>query len=593
LLTRPLFLACLMVFSGLCVMPVHGERLPFSIVFYPTWGIRQPGNMSGFKDIGFDGFYYNGYWKWDDPDAIRQWAVPYSLACAKNNMTFIAGLYWYWCRGEEFKYAHAVDQFGHRMKTTPSPVSEDWWREMMEAPAVYLANLSLQYPIWGVVWDTEDYSRQEGGVWVDFFQRGMYSFDDEAMGGFAQDTGRTIPDLPLERRRDWLRSNGLLEEFQAWEENRTYELSKRVADRVYAINPNFTLGIFPVEDDWWLLAILKGFSARAGAGAWTGSSSASPTYDGISRELAETYRAMLEEEGIDATLVAGIGGWIPLSRKEAAVRYCDAIWVYGSIPWYMEDEIRVLRQYIFFNRTHADMLPAISFGPDIGAHPYLSPDGIVSVMLVPYEAQKTMAEGLRLLASGDVTYIPEDYGVGRNASMVELKGPNPYIPSDRLPCLIQGLEEDELLRTGIWYLSGELANLSLFYSGVGLGELPGLEDALKYAAGVKDENPDAALARLSEVREQVYPMILQAVNHPGNLSVPPSVRASAWIGQLMISKGQVNKGQMYLFEGMRDWYAADETGPLLGVFLLLPAAVSRLRGRRASKVGTSQVLPLA
>jgi len=573
-------LATSMILSSAC--GVYAQQLPFSMVYYPAgWGFWLPSNMSGFREIGFDAFYYNGYWQWDDPDAIRRWAVPFSLACAENNMSFVAGLYWYWVRGEEFEYAHAVDQFGYRMDTQPSPVSDDWWREMMEAPAVYLANLSLFYPIWGVVWDTEDYSRSVGGVWVDVFQRGMYSFDDEAMEGYARDTGRSIPDLSLSQRRDWLRSNGLLEEFQDWEANRTYQLAKRMADRVYQVNPDFNLGLFPLDNDWWQLAVLKGFSAHRPVGAWTGAGSRADTYQGISRGLAESLRSVLEEKNISATLVAGVGPWIRLSKKETAVRFCDATWFYGTIPKWAEDEIRVVRRYIYFNQTHANMLPSISFGPDVYAHPYLSPDGKVSFVLGPHESGKTLTEGIKLLTSSDVICIPDDYGTNRNASITRLIGPDPTVSPERLPCLVYGMDETDLLRTGIWYLTNELSNLSLFYSGAGLGELPRIQDALEYASTTGTTDPHSTLQVLLDTREEVYKEVLEEINRvieePGNISVPAGAKAKAWLANLFISKGQEGNGQSYVYGSLEDWYAAGEEIPIVGLFAVLFALFRKAR----------------
>ena len=582
-LTLRVSASVMIILSLACV--VYSQQLPFSMVYYPAgWGFWQPSNMSGFRQIGFDAFYYNGYWEWDNPDAIKRWAVPFSVACAENNMTFIAGLYWYWCRGEEFDYSRAVDQFGNKMDTQPSPVSEDWWREMMEAPAVYLANLSLFYPIWGVVWDTEDYSRAVGGVWVDFFQRGMYSFDDEAMEGYARDTGRTIPDLPLARRRDWLRSNGLLEEFQEWEVNRTYQLAKRVADRVYVINPEFNLGLFPIEEDWWLLAILKGFSTHKPVGAWTGASSGADTYQGISRGLAESLRSMLEERNINATLVAGVGGWIRISKKETAVRFCDATWFYGTIPKWAEDEIRVVRQYIYFNQTHANMLPSINFGPEFYTDPYLSPDGKVSMVIASYNSAGKPEE-IKLLTPSDIIYFPDDYGTNRNASTVRLEGPNPRLSSERIPCLLYGMSEEDLLRTGIWYLENELSNLSLFYSGVGLGRLMQVERALNYASTNATTDPQSTLQVLLDTRGEAYREILEAINRvmeePGNLSIPTLARGKAWLADLFISKGQEGLGQSYIYSSLEAWYAVVDRISLTGLLVLF-VGVLRRRARDRS-----------
>lgn len=555
----------------------QAEELPFSVVTYPTGGIREPENMTGFSRMGFDGFYYNGYWEWEDPEMIEEWCVPFSLACAENNMSFIAGLYWYWVRGEEFDYSLAVNQFGEAAKTMPSPVSEGWWKHMMEDPAVYVANLSLHYPIWGIVWDTEFYG-------PDAFERGYYSYDQEAIGNFANDTQTDIPSLDANRGREWLEQNGLLEEFQSWQEHKSYLLAKGVAEKVHRINPDFTLGLFPLFEDWWQMALLKGFGTYTPAAAWTGWN----TYDGISRYYAQKLQSELEERDINFTFAGGIGRWIPLSRKETAVRYCDASWWYGTTPSWAKEGNKVVREYIYLNQTHADMLAPISFGPDVYAHPYRAPDGIVSVMMAPYEDGKTLFDDFRLLTDRQTIRIPEEYGLNPDSPGKEpLESPDPVIPAGDLPCLVYGMDEMELARTGLWYLTNELKNLTTFYSAAGLGNLSTVHEALAIAEATSD--PRDAVDILMSARDEAYDLVLQrasyAIENPGNITVPPSAAGNLWIADLKISKGQLDKGRVYVYEGMHEWYMAGEgvMAPVVSTLLLVILAL-RSGIRRDSRI---------
>jgi len=545
---RVALLLCLLLFGPIAAAET---TLPFSIAVYRPSGftLDGPKNISTLHEMGFDAYYFNGDWPYEftSPGWHDRYFPPWAQACAANNMTFIAGQYYVYGNDVPFAYSTAVDQFGNVEPTTPSPVSSGWWKNVMEAGALHIANLSLYYPIWGIIWDMELYDHKA-------FKHKYYSFDDEALQGFSDDTGKVVPSLPPGQRRDWLRDHGLLEEFQAWEENRAYELAKGLAEKVHAINPKLVLGFFPLQEVWFHWAILKGFGTEeAPAGAWTGWQ----TYGGCSRAMAESFISKMEERGIQADFVVGLGG-APISGFEESVRYSKAVWVYtfGPVSPDIQRRVEVMRRYIFFNRTHSEKLPAASLGPDVSARPYRGPGGIVSILLEPYEAGKTLKDNITIRSSRSTSYIGE-----KNLTEIVLS-PDPTLDTSDLPCIIYGVGEDEWVSTEIRYLLSELEDLRTFYEGIGLGKLENLSAALVVARAEMGQDPDAALERLLAARQQSYSEVLrrasQLISNPGNYTIPPSSRTKLWLADLKASKGQVEQGQMYLYDGFRDWYMADE-----------------------------------
>ena len=553
---------------------VLSSELPFSIAVYRSGDITLDGpkNLTAVREMGFDAYYYNAHWAYEitNPGWHQRNLPPWIEACEQNNMTFIAGQYYTWGGNAPFDYATAVDQFGNVEPTTPSPVSTGWWEHIIEEGAVYLANLSLHYPIWGAIWDVELYDH-------DAFKHKYYSYDDEAIRGFANDTGADIPPLSPGRRRDWLRENGLLEDFQSWEENRAYELAKGVAEKVHAINPNFVLGFFPVQDVWFHWALLRGFGTpEAPAGAWTGWQ----TYGGISEKHAQDLKSRIREQGIDAQFVVGIGG-ATLTNFEQSVRRCEAFWVYtfGNLGQHFEDLIGILREHVYFGRTHPDILPECSLGPDIAARPYRGPDGQVTLALDEHEGGTVLKENITILTQENAVLIGE-----RNLTEITLASPNPAISTGNLPCLVSGITELDLYSTEFFYLERELAQVLDYYHGNGLGDLGSLADKLELARQQAEGNVSRAVETLLEARESAYEAILETVTDlSGEFSPPPEATTKFWLADLKISKGQVRQGRMYLYDGLSTWYSADESLVIVAFASALGSLVAHLSQRKPSQ----------
>ncbi len=172
-------------------------------------------------------------------DTVRGWLEERLrqriLELAPLGMKVIAGLYYCVPPAPDVgNYSRAVGKGRSPEQVVPSPVDETWWRYYVEEPGVVIANLSLYYPIWGIVWDWERYI--EGR----YFEREDYSYDEAAVQAFARDTNRTIPYVPPAERYSWLEGQGLVEEFQAWQEHKLYLMAKRTETKIHSINPSLS-----------------------------------------------------------------------------------------------------------------------------------------------------------------------------------------------------------------------------------------------------------------------------------------------------------------------------------------------------------------
>ncbi len=78
----------------------------------------------------------------------------------------------------------------------------------------------------------------------------MYSYDYKAFHKFANETGRRFRDIAPGERYQFLENEGLLEEFQNWEERKIYQMARNTAQKVRDINPNLSLGVLAFKEAW-------------------------------------------------------------------------------------------------------------------------------------------------------------------------------------------------------------------------------------------------------------------------------------------------------------------------------------------------------
>ena len=139
------------------VLPIaHGIDLEYFRAMYDQPWNKPSERYWSFEElgeIGFDAVYAPANAVTDHASARARW-INGSLEADQNGLLYLCGPF-YMSGLPPIEYEHAVDSGGHRDRRRPSPVDEEYWTMVMEDIALAIANLSLHYPISGVVWDTE------------------------------------------------------------------------------------------------------------------------------------------------------------------------------------------------------------------------------------------------------------------------------------------------------------------------------------------------------------------------------------------------------------------------------------------------------
>ena len=550
--------------AQLTIASVSGG-IPFTRVMYGSW------NTSQIAAIGFDAYYKHGDWEWGK-EWIEERFSRESLNAAANNLTFIAGQY-YDSAEVDFEYVRAMNQYGDEEPRTASPLDETYWRKHVEEGAVFIANLSLHYPIWGIVWDMEPY--RSTSKWP----TDSYTYDRNSIYGFANETGRTFPELGPTERYMYLARNGLLEEYKEWQAEKVSVMAKRTAEKVHAINLNLSLGILWHQDAWLIWSVLSGFnSSCAPVTAWS-----EETYPGYEKTAIDNQKDIWVEYGLNGIILPGfytvqIPPFGMIINMEEAIRWDGALWVYqyDGDPYRLADEESYARAYqllqtrIFFNKSRSTPLPIFDIYPGCEARPYLGPEG-VSVLLPYY---------LRFTLNNELVIQTDQAGlgyIGRNLSVKYLD--KPIISPADLPCMLFDLNEADLVRTHTWSMIRELEDLTQTFADLGLGELTSAESAStlaneEFESGRYAEARDRLIVAREEaygtVMDQIWPLYLDAMKSPRNSTIPLVALNSISSAQKEFLEGDLPEGRNYLFKGFRGWTTAvDENLSLASPAIIL------------------------
>jgi hypothetical protein len=560
----------------------------FSRAMYGPWSVAEMGNFS------FEAKYRNSWWLHTGAERVMANFASESLDAAANNVTYIAGLYYHMAPWDRltFNYSHAVKAGAGKEPKTPSPVDETWWKHLIDEPAVAIANLSLHYPIWGLVWDIELYGHEN-------FLRKDYSYDQAAIDEFANDTGRTIPAMSPSERYFWFRDNGLVGDFQDWQEQKAFSMARATEQKVHAINPNLSLGILGVEDSWFHWAILRGFnSSTAPVTSWCELTYGRYRTEGI--EGVQHFLDLWEEYGLNGKFIPGLRAHHIFEKLfwnlEAAIRHNGAFWIYqhngDPFAYTTEEEYvrmyQVFDEYFYFGTGDADPLPAFELLPGVGAKPYLAPDGTSSVFLHTYEDD--IPVGFTIATeSRELVYI------GENLSTVTLEGPNPVLRPGDLPCILSRLDPDDLIATEALALIRELEELLHLFGVTELGTPPSATEALDLAyQDFETGSYGAVRSTLLEVRDQVYasgldgiwPQVEAGFASPRDSEVPLSILRTFSLARSAFDRGEPRQGELQLIQGLNDLsLKVNEPGlPALLALVSLPAIATVTRRRaRATK----------
>ena len=165
-------------------------------------------------------------------------------------------------------YARAVIQGPTRYhppgeKPAPAPLEERYWLGQLLCEARLVAELSKEHPsIKGFLVDTEMYAGQIMWRW-------HCSFDDQTLAAVAavmKRRGRLKAGLdpmqaPRAERYEWLKDNGLLDDYFDIQEELVAGLGRRFRQEIDKINPKLVLGFLPYEANWHSHGWARGLSS--------------------------------------------------------------------------------------------------------------------------------------------------------------------------------------------------------------------------------------------------------------------------------------------------------------------------------------------
>ncbi len=567
-------------------------------------------NYSLLGRLGFDAVYEPMNWR-SGVDELYPRIEEETLEAAANGMFYIPEPRYR--PRPEFNFTYAVNEHGAVQESTPSPLDEEYWIKYMEEPGVAIANLSLAYPVWGIVWDMEVYYRHwKWKEWTYY----SYTYDSDAIRRFAEEKDEDIPDLPASERREWLETRGLLDDYQLWQEETVRGFARRTAERIREINPDLYLGTLGYQDVcWWFLSILEGFSCEERpVMAWH-----EDTYGGYgTQEINDNHDAFAERR-MNAKVIPGLWTYqIPpfklLMNMESAARYEYAstpdgefwttyngsFWIFprGADPWRLGTEsgyikaFELLETQIYFNQSTPNPLPKFCIYPGVEIQPHRGPDGI-SAILNPWRTEDgEQLPPLQGLAFSDVELSPGiEYLNYVNVEMEEKSISEPQIPLEELPCIIWGLEEADLERTMAWGKIHELEDLASTYGLLGLDDIPGLSQSLESSKkAFREGNYRIALETAEEaansgyglVMEAVWPFVEQGFDNPRNSTVPMVILNKIYSADRMLKEGETSKGRAYLLKALNDWSEIPESLGVIGPgFALLALYLwGGMRGRK-------------
>jgi len=580
----------LALFAGLLSIMVLGvvmgsNEVPFTRAIYRPSSNVWRYNFTHLAEVGIDCYYGNGgNWLWPRDLYETKYGLE-SLEAAANNITYIAGPYYMQLNWDriDFNYTRAVSHTGVVETHTPSPLDPTWWYLMVEEPALITANLSLHYPIWGMVWDMELYGH-DTYVPVD------YTYDNPSLSAFANSTNITIPDMNSGQRYFWLQDRGLLDQYHRWLEDGVYEMAKATADKVHAINPDFALGILYFEDAWFYWQILDAFmTPDAPVTGWNEQS-----YPGFrlgGTEGIDVYQQMWEDHGLNGKFIpalAALKPWDLLTHTEACLRQNEVLWIYLGNAYPSEYDpgyeviLGAIERYLYFNLSDLNPTPIFFLTPGVEARPYAGPGNLTSVFLTPYRVKEKGSQPVEVVkdftmrTSSDMLYL----GVNLTEKVIPA---NSTLTILDIPCLLYGLGAGDLRATEHLAMVEEVQSLLEYCELLGLGPMPEVESDLISAITASGAGSyqdaieiliDARDRAYAQVMDELGPMIQEGLGNPRSSEIPLNLLRVLSNAEQAFEDGKVVHGETYLFSALRDWsITVPEHIPVLAIFTLIPPAL--------------------
>ena len=134
-----------------------------------------------------------------------------------------------------------------------APLDSVFWRGITAAHGELVAKLSREHPIDGLIYDTEHYG---GGI--------MYlnnaGFSDATFHQYVESRtlGATAKSVQAGNRYEFLKTTGLLHDYDHFLEEQAYLQGRELANRWHAVNPHLILGVWPLLDNWFSRGFLRG-----------------------------------------------------------------------------------------------------------------------------------------------------------------------------------------------------------------------------------------------------------------------------------------------------------------------------------------------
>ena len=513
----------------------HSTTFDFATAMYGPWEVEELGNFS------FDAKYRNSWWIHSGAESVLERFAEESQRAESSNVTYIAGLYYHmppWDR-LEFNYTRLVRYSGEVDRFTPSPVDEVWWRELMHEPAIAVANLSLYYPIWGLVWDIELYNN-------DVTEREDYSYDLPAIQAFANASGISVPKIPANGGYNWLRQVDMLEDYHEWIYQEVFSMARETERAVHSINPGFALGLLGTVHSWHHWAILQGFnSSTAPVTSWC-----EYTYGGyrtIGDEGVAHFQELWEEHDLNGRFVPGVRPSHEFGKfmwdLGMAARHTGVYWIYqhNGDPFSKISRETYTRMYqiydefVFHNGSDVYPLAGFEMLPGTGALPFGGLDGRVSLLL--YTIDESVPLGFDLVTGADeVTYV----GKNLTKKRIEVDSGDLSLGADDLPCFVYGLNAGDLAPTEALAYINELGFLLELYSTLDLVQPEYADGLLEQSISLYNEG------RFLDVREAILEYRNLTYQHTFDVLMP------------LVEAGFRNPGESpYPVDILRDIYLAE------------------------------------
>ncbi|UCH33452.1 MAG: hypothetical protein JSV65_12850 [Armatimonadota bacterium] len=154
------------------------------------------------------------------------------------------------------EFRPVVTSGGRTVEDTACPRDPRYWEGVVGDRGVFIAQLSGEAPIAGLIIDPEMY-----GAGISTYGSGV-CFCEECFQTFLRARERREAPPPAGARLDYLKSRGLLDAYYGYLEDEVAALAATQRERIHAVKPDLLLGGFLLErDDFYHRGLVRGLGA--------------------------------------------------------------------------------------------------------------------------------------------------------------------------------------------------------------------------------------------------------------------------------------------------------------------------------------------